>query len=123
MTTTTQKKVTSKPKTVTAKTKTEQIPDLPGNPFAFEVLQLVSKQRSNAKKVEALRKYDHPSLKAIFIWNFDESIISVLPPGDVPYAATNEQTSFSGTLRIKGVHRFAKNMRSFIISLKVEMMD
>jgi hypothetical protein len=98
MTTTTQKKVTSKPKTVTAKTKTEQIPDLPGNPFAFEVLQLVSKQRSNAKKVEALRKYDHPSLKAIFIWNFDESIISVLPPGDVPYAATNEQTSFSGTL-------------------------
>jgi hypothetical protein len=37
-------------------------------------------------------------LKAIFIWNFDESIISVLPPGDVPYAATNEQTSFSGTL-------------------------
>ena len=101
MSTTTQKKVTSKPKTVTAKTKTEQIPDLPGNPFAFEVLQLVSKQRSNAKKVELLRKYDHPSLKTIFIWNFDESIISMLPDGEVPYASVGEQNSFSGTISEK----------------------
>jgi hypothetical protein len=36
------------------KTQTKQtaIPDLPTNPFTFEVLQVVSKQRSNAKKVE-----------------------------------------------------------------------
>jgi hypothetical protein len=98
MTTTTQKKVNSKPKTVTTNTKTEQIPELPVNPFAFEVLQLASKQRSNVKKIEVLKKYDHPSLRSIFIWNFDESVISLLPPGDVPYAATSEQTSFNGTL-------------------------
>ena len=72
--------------------------DLPSNPFSFEVLNLVSKQSSNVKKIELLKKYDHPSLKALFIWNFDESIISVLPPGEVPYAATSEQNSFSGTL-------------------------
>jgi hypothetical protein len=75
--------------------------DLPSNPFSFEVLNLVSKQRSNAKKVELLKRYEHPSLKAIFIWNFDESITSVLPEGEVPYAATNEQNSFSGTLTEK----------------------
>lgn len=75
--------------------------DLPSNPFSFEVLNLVSKQRSNTKKVELLKKYAHPSLKSIFIWNFDESIISVLPEGEVPYAATSEQNSFSGTLSEK----------------------
>jgi len=57
------------------------ITKLPPKPLAFEVLDLVSKQRSNAKKVEILKEYEHDSLKAIFIWNFDESVISMLPPG------------------------------------------
>ena len=77
------------------------IDKLPANPFAFEVLSLVSKQRTNAKKVEVLKKYEHDSLKSIFIWNFDESIISLLPPGDVPYASTDKQNSFGGTLSDK----------------------
>jgi hypothetical protein len=75
--------------------------ELPTNPFAFEVLSLVSKQRTNAKKVEILKQYEDPSLKTIFIWNFDESIISLLPQGEVPYASTGEQTSYSGTLTEK----------------------
>jgi Family of unknown function (DUF6433) len=100
MTTTTQKKTTSKAKTVVAK-EPAVIPDLPKNPFAFEVLDLVSRQRSNAKKVEILKKYEHPSLKAIFIWNFDESVISMLPEGPVPYSGYSEQTSYSGSLSTK----------------------
>jgi hypothetical protein len=74
------------------------IETLPTNPFVFEILELASKQRSNAKKVEVLKTYEHDSLKAIFIWNFDESVISLLPEGQVPYASTGEQTSYSGTL-------------------------
>ena len=82
--------------------KTESITDnLPVNPFIFEVLDLVSKQRSNSKKVEVLQKYEDPSLKTVLIWNFDESIISLLPEGDVPYASAGEQTSYSGTLSSK----------------------
>jgi len=77
------------------------IPELAVNPFAFEVLTLASKQKSNAKKVEVLKKYEHPSLKAIFIWNFDESVISMLPEGEVPYASVGEQNSFSGTVTEK----------------------
>ena len=99
--TVTKKSPTTKVVKATApKTKavTETIPDLPTNPFVFEILNVVCKQRSNAKKIEALRKYDHPCLKSLFIWNFDESIISMLPPGDVPYAGLDEQNSFSGTL-------------------------
>ena len=74
MTKTTPKK-TSKPRKVTVKT----TPNLPNNPFVFEILDLVSKQRSKAKKIEVLRKYAHTALRTIFIWNFDESVKSNLP--------------------------------------------
>lgn len=101
MTTTTKLKTSTKA-TRQPKTKVEApIPDLPANPFVFEILDVVSKQRSNTRKVECLKKFDHPCLKTIFVWNFDESIISALPPGDVPYAAVDEMDSFKGTLSEK----------------------
>ena len=89
--------------TMTAKKKTTKKDplELPIKPFAFEVLHLASKQRSKAKKVEVLRRYEDPSLKALFIWNFDESIISVLPDGEVPYTGYDDQTTYSGTLTTK----------------------
>jgi hypothetical protein len=77
------------------------IETLPTNPFIFEVLELVSKQRSNVKKVEVLKTYGDAPLKTVLIWNFDETVISLLPQGDVPYASTGEQTSYSGTLSSK----------------------
>jgi len=61
-------------------------------------LELASKQRSNAKKVEVLKTYEHDSLKSVFIWNFDESIISLLPDGDVPYGNADEQSVYAGSL-------------------------
>ena len=86
-------------KTTTTKTKkVVEIPQLPVNPFVFEILDAASSQRSKAKKVEALRRYEHPSVKMIFVWNFDDSVISLLPPGEVPYGETNAQTTFAGTL-------------------------
>jgi len=84
--------------TKTKKATEVSIETLPTNPFVFEVLELASKQRSNAKKVEVLQTYEHDSLKAVLIWNFDESVISMLPDGDVPYADTGDQTVYSGTL-------------------------
>jgi hypothetical protein len=85
--------------TKTKKTTIEKpIDTLPPNPFVYEILELASKQRSNAKKVEVLKTYAHDSVKSIFIWNFDESVISLLPEGDVPYADANDQTVYSGTL-------------------------
>ena len=78
--------------------------DLPRNPFAFEVLDLVSKQKTAAKKAEVLKRYEHPSLKSLFIWNFDETVISMLPEGEVPYTGYDEQTSNSGTLSTKISH-------------------
>ena len=104
MTTTRKPRKTSKKAEAiqTRKASTPQpIVDLPPNPFTFEVLSLASKQRSNAKKVEVLRKYEHNSIKAIFIWNYDDSSISLLPPGEVPYSSLKDEQNSSGTLSTK----------------------
>ena len=103
---TTKSDSTTKPKVV--KQKVEE--DLPANPFAFEVFDLTSKQKSNAKKVEILKRYDHPSIKSLLIWNFDESVTSLLPEGLVPYASVGKQNVVSGNL-------------SDNISRSVEMME
>jgi hypothetical protein len=81
------------------KTKTERpIPKLQPNPFQYEILELASKQRSNAKKVEVLKDYRNDALVSLLIWNFDESVVSILPPGPVPYADPNDQSSVGGNL-------------------------
>ena len=94
--TTTAKKTTTKPKVVRAKA--TPIPNLPSIPFAFEVFDAASKQRTKAKKIEVLQRYAHDSIMALLIWNFDETAISVLPPGEVPYGNNKEDNMVSGTL-------------------------
>ncbi len=77
--TTTPKTTTRKPRTSKAKVK------LPPNPFLHEILELVSEQKTKVKKIEILQEYRDDSLTAVLIWNFDESIESALPEGQVPY--------------------------------------
>jgi len=103
MTTTKKSTTTSRKKPATPRKRAAPavIPDLPANPFVFEIFDIASKQRSAAKKVEALQKFSHPCLKSLFIWNFDETVLSALPAGDVPYAAIDGETGFKGTLTEK----------------------
>ena len=71
---------------------------LPPNPFIHEILDLVEEQRSKAKKIEILKEYETPALKSIFIWNFDNNIISALPEGEVPYGEEEDQLVYTGSL-------------------------
>ena len=66
-------------------TPTKTTTKLPPNPFLHEVLELASKQRSKAKRVEVLKEYESDALKSILIWNFDDTVISIVPEGEVPY--------------------------------------
>ena len=50
-----------------------------------EVLQKVSNAKTKAQKVKLLEEYNTPALRALLIANFDESVISMLPEGEVPY--------------------------------------
>lgn len=105
------KKITAATNENTTDTDADVIPDLPSNPFVFEILDVVAKQRSDIKKVEVLKKFQHPCLKTIFVWNYDESIISNIPEGVVPYASAGEQNSFSGTMTEKigdAVHKMGE---------------
>ena len=93
----TKPKATTKKPTVKKATPPKSI-ELPTNPFVFEILELASSQRTSAKKVEVLKKYEDNSVKAVLIWNFDDSVISMIPEGEVPYGDPNEQTVFDGSL-------------------------
>ena len=77
------------PKQVSRKTrkprKTPAVKKLPSNPFMNEILELASEQKTHAKKVAVLQEYECMILKSLFIWNFDDSVISLLPAGKVPY--------------------------------------
>ena len=50
-----------------------------------EVLQKVHSAKTKAQKVKILQDNNTNALRSILIANFDESIHSLLPEGDVPY--------------------------------------
>ena len=99
----------AKMKKTTVKREPKPIPELAPNPFAFEVLDLASKQRSKAKKIEVLKKYDDPSIRTLFIWNYDDSVVTVLPPGEVPYSSLKDEQNTTGTLTTN-INQQASNM-------------
>jgi len=107
MTTKTTKKSESssvKPKTPRKKASPKPIEELPDKPLAFEVLHLVNKERTKSRKIQVLKKYENISLKIILIWNFDESVVSILPEGQVPYVGYDEQNTYNGNLSTKISH-------------------
>ena len=58
---------------------------LPPKPTVHEVLDAVHKAKTKDKKIEVLRQYDSKALRYCLIWNYDESLKSALPEGEVPY--------------------------------------
>ena len=96
MTQTTTKKATAAKKPV-AKKQVAPKPN-PQSCFMFEILDLVKTQRTKPKKIEVLREYQNPALMALFIWQYDSSIQSALPAGDVPYATLDELNAGNDTL-------------------------
>jgi hypothetical protein len=52
-----------------------------------EVLQKVSNAKTKARKIELLQQHNTDALRMLLIWNFDDSVISELPAGEVPFQA------------------------------------
>ena len=52
-----------------------------------EVLQKVSNAKTKARKIELLQQHNTDALRMLLIWNFDDSVISELPAGEVPFEA------------------------------------
>ena len=119
MTPTTTKKTTTRKKPVVKRVK------LPPNPFIHEILDLVSQQRTKAKRVEILKEYRDDSLTAILIWNFDKRVQSAVPEGQVPYKENEVPVGTDHTsLRRewKTLYHFIKGGNDSLSSLRRESM-
>ncbi len=76
-----------------------------------EVLQKVSNAKTKKEKIALLHQYKSPALQAILIWNFDESVTSMIPDGEVPYTPNNVPEGTSHTLlflEYKKLYNFVK---------------
>lgn len=89
-----------------------------------EVLQKAHNAKTKAEKIAILKENDSQALRSIFIINYDESIISLLPEGAPPYTpneapAGTEHTKLEHEARL--LFHFFKG-GSNIPSLKRETM-
>ena len=90
-----------------------------------EVLQKVSNAKTKKEKVDLFKKHNSPALRQLMIINFDESILSELPEGDVPYTPNDAPVGTDHTRleqEYRGLYRFFKGGDSRIKSLKRETM-
>jgi hypothetical protein len=86
-----------------------------------EVLQKVSNAKTKTEKVKLLQEYNSQALRSILIWNYDDTVISMLPEGEVPFRpneapAGTEHTILEQEYRklynyIKGGNNELKQMR------------
>jgi hypothetical protein len=75
-----------------------------------EILDLVHDQETNEDKVKILQQYTNDALKTLLIWNFDESIISLLPTGEVPYQPNESPLGVDHS----SLRRDYKNLYNFV---------
>ena len=85
-TTTKRKSTTTTRKPAAKKSSTPKVVLTPSS-RVDEILSAVVAERTKAKKIEILQQYNENFIKSVFIWNFDETVKSDLPPGEVPLTA------------------------------------
>ena len=123
MTTTTKKTTRTRTKPVVETTAKET--KLPPNPFMNEILDFVVEQETDEDKVKILKEYENDALKALFIWNFDSTVISVLPQGEVPFRPNESPlgTDHSSLRReFKHLYNFVKGGNDAMNRLRKETM-
>ena len=90
-----------------------------------EILRKVSNAKTKKEKVDLLRKHNSSALRQLLIWNFDESVVSMIPEGDVPYTPNDAPVGTDHTrleTEYRGFYRFVKGGQDKLPSLKRETM-
>ncbi len=138
MTMTTKKSLTTKPtttKTVRKKpvatkpassrtTATKKV-ELTENSFVHEIFDAVSSERIGSKKIEILQRFNENYIKSVLIWNFDPSITSVIPDGEVPIQPKeNPEVSPSSSIKKEWskFYNFVKGGNDSMNKLRKETM-
>lgn len=50
-----------------------------------EIFQKVSNAKTKAEKIQLLHQYNSQALRSLLIWNYDDSVVSMIPSGVPPY--------------------------------------
>ncbi len=89
-----------------------------------EVLQKVSNAKTKKEKIKLLQEHNTNALRMLLIINFDDSVVSLLPPGDVPYTPNEAPEGTEHTILEKEarlLHHFFKG-GSNVSQVKREQM-
>jgi len=76
-----------------------------------EVLQKVSNAKTKKEKIKLLQEMNSNALRMLLIINFDDSVVSMLPPGNVPYTPNDAPEGTEHTILEKEarlLHHFFK---------------
>ena len=90
-----------------------------------EVLKKVSNAKTKAEKIDLLRSYNTQALRSILIWNYDESVKSMIPEGEVPYTPNDAPAGTEHTRLAKeyrNLFRFVKGGHDSLPTLKRETL-
>ncbi len=90
-----------------------------------EILRKVSNAKTKTEKIQLLQSNNSNALRQLLIWNFDDSVISMLPEGDVPYTPNDAPLGTDHTRleqEYRGFYRFVKGGMDKLPSLKRESM-
>lgn len=89
-----------------------------------EVLQKVSNAKTKKEKIKILQEFNTNALRMLLIINFDDSVVSMLPPGNVPYTPNEAPEGTEHTILEKEarlLHHFFKG-GSNVSQVKREQM-
>ena len=90
-----------------------------------EILRKVSNAKTKSEKIKLLRDNNSVALRQLMIINFDESIVSEIPEGNVPYTPNDAPVGTDHTRlesEYRGLYRFFKGGDNTIKPLKRETM-
>jgi len=90
-----------------------------------EILRKVSNAKTKAEKIKILRENNSNALRQILIINFDDSVVSVMPEGDVPYTPNDAPVGTDHSRleqEYRGLYRFFKGGDARLKSAKRETM-
>ena len=90
-----------------------------------EILRKVSNAKTKAEKIKLLRDNNTPALRQLMIWNFDESVVSMVPEGDVPYTPNDAPVGTDHTRleqEYRGFYRFVKGGADKLPNLRRETL-
>lgn len=90
-----------------------------------EILRKVSNAKTKKEKIDLLQKHNSPALRQLLIWNFDESVVSMVPEGEVPYTPNDAPVGTDHTRleqEYRGFYRFVKGGADKLPNLRRETL-